>query len=464
MKKLAEYLSIDETVKLLRTNAGGLGVREFAVVKNLDYIFSPVEVYPLAPKVMGPLDDIAAVAMDMDGTSTTTEPLALNSLEYMVRRFTGRVTKEEWPGLDHEKDYPFIIGSSNFRHTEFLVRRYEQDVKPNALRQAFFETVVWTLSNMQDKGRIKDITQNAVNCGLRPLLDDSDFKKLVDSKMITDENVAENATPFVAKYGERFRTSNFNALVAACLDIYYTRYHTILKRIEAGEGDKLSKELLGSESRHLIEPMPGFAIYMALIKGLLGDEIEDLFDELKKGLLANSRVGYSQERIDSKKPVLKPLAAHFRRHPAKTALVTASIFYEANVCMKEIMHVAGLEIEKWPIPDEKKKEVLERFSDYRNVYEGFVTASDSSEARLKPHRDLYSIALYQMSIPREQYPSCIVLEDTEPGIIAARAAGISLACALPNRDTTRQDYSAASFILHGGLPELILFHNSFLKT
>jgi hypothetical protein len=34
---------------------------------------------------------------------------------------------------------------------------------------------------------------------------------------------------------------------------------------------------------------------------------------------------------------------------------------------------------------------------------------------------------------------------------------------LPNHDTRRQDYSAASFILHGGLPELILFHTTFLK-
>jgi beta-phosphoglucomutase-like phosphatase (HAD superfamily) len=463
MDKLAQYLNIDQTTEIVRVNAGALGVREFAVVKNLDYIFSPVEIYPLAPRTMGPLPDIAAVAMDMDGTSTTTEPLALNSLEYMVRRFTGRMTKEEWAGLDVEMDYPYIIGNSNFRHTEFLVKRYESEIRRDALRDAFFEAMLWTLSNIEDNGRRKDITQNAVNCGLGALIEDSEFKALVDRKVVTDENVAEHAAPFVAKYGGMFRTSTPTELVAACLDIYYTRYHTILKRIEAGEGDKLSEELLGSESRHLIEPMPGFAIYMAMIKGLLGDEIDKLFNDLKRSLLANSHVNYSEQQIDSKKPVLKPLAAHFRKHPAKTALVTASIFYEAHVCMKEIMHVASLEIENWPIPDNKKQRVLEEFSDYRNVYEGFVTATDASEARLKPHRDLYSIALYQMSVPREQYPNCIVLEDTEPGIISARAAGIGLACALPNRDTTRQDYSAACHILHGGLPELILFHNSFLS-
>ena len=34
----------------------------------------------------------------MDGTSTTTEPLALHSLEYMVRRFTGHMEKSDWEG------------------------------------------------------------------------------------------------------------------------------------------------------------------------------------------------------------------------------------------------------------------------------------------------------------------------------------------------------------------------------
>jgi len=378
----------------------------------------------------------------------------------MVRRFTGRLTKKEWAGLDHEKDYPFIIGNSNFRHTEFLVKRYEPQINQDALRSAFFEAVLWTLSNMTDRGRIKVIRQNAVNCGLSVLLENEEFKILLGKGAVNDENVGKHSEPFIKKYGSRFRTTNFNELVAACLDIYYMRYHSIMRRIEAGEGDKLSKELLGSEPRHLIEPMPGYAIYVALIKGLLVDESDFLFDELKRSLLANSHTKYQEAEINAKRHVLKKLAAYFSLKPAKTALVTASIFYEAHVCMKEIMHVASLEI--WRITDKMKMRILAAFSDYNNIYEGFITASDSSEARLKPHRDLYSIALYQMSVPREEYSNCIVLEDTEPGIISARAAGIGLACALPNRDTQKQDYSAASFVLHGGLPELMLLYNTFL--
>jgi hypothetical protein len=35
--------------------------------------------------------------------------------------------------------------------------------------------------------------------------------------------------------------------------------------------------------------------------------------------------------------------------------------------------------------------------------------------------------------------------------------------ALPNRDTSRQDYQAAAKVIRGGLPELILVHNLLLR-
>ncbi len=93
MEKLAEYLDAEQAGRLLGRLPEELGVTEFARVRNLDYVFSPYEIYPLAPRVRPPLERIVAFAVDMDGTSTTTEPLALNSLEYMVRRFTGLRTR-----------------------------------------------------------------------------------------------------------------------------------------------------------------------------------------------------------------------------------------------------------------------------------------------------------------------------------------------------------------------------------
>ncbi len=40
--------------------------------------------------------------------------------------------------------------------------------------------------------------------------------------------------------------------------------------------------------------------------------------------------------------------------------------------------------------------------------------------------------------------------------LAPRAAGFGLTIGLPNRDTSRQNYSKASCVVHGGLPELVL--------
>ncbi|NMC82892.1 MAG: hypothetical protein GYA63_08590, partial [Armatimonadetes bacterium] len=47
MKKLAEYLSVEDAAVLMRKTADEIGASEVAVVRNLGYVYSPVEVYPL---------------------------------------------------------------------------------------------------------------------------------------------------------------------------------------------------------------------------------------------------------------------------------------------------------------------------------------------------------------------------------------------------------------------------------
>ncbi len=461
MRQLAEYLTPEDAAEQLRALAGDLNADEVAVVRNLDYIYAPFELYPLAPRVSGPLDRIAAFAVDMDGTSTTTEPLALHSLEYMVRRFTNRPAKEQWTGLDPVKDYPFVIGNSNFRHTEFLVQRYGDQLDPDALREAFIESVLWTLSAMTDPQRRRDVTLNAVNSGLGPMLNDPDFLRVTGNSEVDSGNAASKAQPFVEKYGSDFTTPNPAARIAAALDIYYYRYHSILRLVEQGEGHRLSEELLGEKGRHLVEPMPGYGVFFALVKGWLGAEAANLAPELMAALPEDSHAAGMDE--DEARARLECLGRRFEETPARVGLVTASIAYETHATIKAIFDVMREEAGAWPISDARRAAIQERFSDYHAAYDGFVNATDASEARLKPHRDLYAIALFQMSIPKEDYARCIGLEDSEPGIISLRAAGVGCAVALPNHDTRRQNYAAAAHVVHGGLPELILGYNLLLK-
>ncbi len=462
MERLAKYLDLDGAADDLKRLAAQLGVSEFACVRNLDYVYCPTALYALAPRVRPPLERIVAFVVDMDGTSTTTEPLALHALEYMVRRFTGRLTKAEWPGLDPQLDYPHIIGNSNFRHTEFLVERYREHLNRESLCQAFLEAVCWTLACMDDLQRRRDITRNARHCGLGDLLDDVDFRRLVDGDTVNADNVGTQVTPFVRRFGDAFRYEHLGELVPAALDIYYMRYHSILRLIEQGRGAELSRELLGTGGRRLIEPMPGYEVFLPLIKGWLGPEIDGLYELLRDELLRGGSGDYPPTALDAARPRLVRLAEHFQRHPAKFALVTASISYEAHASMREVIAVTGERVRNWPIAAEHRDRVAGRLANYRAAFDGFVNATDACEHRLKPHRDLYSLALQQMSVPKEDYCCCVGLEDTEPGIIALRAAGIGCAVALPNRDTSRQDYSAATMMITGGLPELILIHNLLL--
>jgi hypothetical protein len=145
-------------------------------VRNLAYCYARFSDYPLAPAVHGPVAGVVAYAIDMDGTSTTTEPLALHALEYMVRRFSGRPTAREWAGLDPVRDYPNVIGHSNQRHAEYLLQRYGDEVSPAALRTAFIEALSWTLAHLPGTPRARQVIETARICGLGNSLAGDEFR------------------------------------------------------------------------------------------------------------------------------------------------------------------------------------------------------------------------------------------------------------------------------------------------
>ena len=277
------------------------------------------------------------------------------------------------------------------------------------------------------------------------------------SGTVSAENVGTLVGPFVQRFGDAFRYDHLGELVAAALDIYYLRYHSILRLIEQGRGEQLSRELLGESGRRLIEPMPGYEVFVPLIKGWLGPEVAELYEMLSSELPGDASVEPAVGRSR-----LVRSAEHFRENPAKLALVTASISYEALTSMQEVMAVTAERVRDWPLAASQRDAIAERLADCPAVFDGFVSAAHACEHRLKPHRDLYSLALQQMSIPKSDHKYCVGLEDTEPGIIALRAAGVGCAVALPNRDTSRQDYSAAAVVIPGGLPDLLLRHNLLL--
>lgn len=455
MERIAEYLTPREAADRLVKLAAAMGCTEVASVRNLTLVPAARELYLLAPHTPLPVPTVHAFAVDMDGTSTTTEPLALHALEYMVRRITGRMARAAWPGLDAKHDIPFVIGNSNFRHTEFLLQRYRNAIDPAAFRASVMEAWLWTLLAMRDRQRLAEVRRNMINCGAGAVLEDEEVRAAMSTPPAPEQR-AHLISRLTARYATLVQPPHAGAEVAAALDVYYQRYHDLLQHIEHGEGEKLARELLGG-ARHLIAPMPGYGIFMCVIKGWLDDAAARALAPLLRAAHPRDPAPRACDADG-----LARLARHFRAHPAKLALVTASIAYEAHVSMQEVMRVVRNEMAAWPLPPEQREQLCARVSAYRDVFDGFVTASDAWEARLKPHRDLYSIAMYQMSIPVECYQQCMAIEDTEPGIIAARAAGFGIAIALPNHDTTRQNYTKAARVLHGGLPELLLDHHLML--
>lgn len=456
MKKIPKFASPKKTINIFSEIIKENKIKDFAIVKNPEYIFPPLDFYPLAPKSKGIIPKLVGVVKDMDGTTTTTEPLCLHSLEYMIRKITNRMDKNVWSGLDRKIDYPHIIGNSTTRHVEYLIQTYADKIDIEVFKRAYILAAIWTLSVGKDEGRRREVLANLAPLGLEEMKSDSIFLDETSKGTFNLNKATLAAISLYEKYGSKIDLSSFNNKVRAAIDIYYTRYHEILVEISKGKGEKLSKELFGSDNRRLIEPMPGVAVFLALIKGWLGKDVAKFYNELKEHTTKNTSRKIIKTKYEKIKKLLPALGCFFEKNPAKVAVVTSSIAYEANIVLNEVFGILKNQVSKWDIEQSKKDFITEKFSSPYNTYEAIITASDSSEIRLKPHRDLYSIALNQLGISPEDFPNVAGFEDSESGTIAIRAAGIGLCIAVPFSDTQHHNLDAAAFINTGGLPETII--------
>ncbi len=126
---------------------------EFACIENAPGIFPPRELVPLGAKFSHLDGPPAAIFLDMDGTTTYTEPLFLHDVEEVVRRGTGWKTKGEWAGINPERDYPNIVGYSTQRNLEYLYASVGHAIRPDL----FFDETMKALIFLAERDVPEDI-------------------------------------------------------------------------------------------------------------------------------------------------------------------------------------------------------------------------------------------------------------------------------------------------------------------
>ncbi|MBI9071061.1 MAG: hypothetical protein JEY94_05660 [Melioribacteraceae bacterium] len=453
MSGYKKFISKREAQNLLESQSN-----DFTIINNPDYIYPLYEIVPLAMKLPKPLKAIKAIVTDMDGTTTTTEELCIYSLEFMIRKMSGKLESSDWCGIDKIIDYPHIIGNSTTKHVEYLITRYTDFMQPSEILKSFIYASVWTILYGEDEKRKEEVILNLSHFGLNKIITREKIELLKSDGVLELNSIANK---FSSEAGNKLNLNGINDFVRIGIDIYYQKYHEILRQISNGESSKVSAKLFDKPDKHLIEPVQGVFIFLSLVKGWLGDEIKNLVPTLIEEYEKKSHQKFDAniENVTSK---LIELSNYFVINPVKTAIVTSSIAYEANIVMTEMIKVVNTEIDNYNLSDEKIKFLKDKFSNYKNIYDGFITASDSSEIRLKPHRDLYSMALHQLGIAKNEFDQVVGFEDSESGTIAIRAAGIGMCIAVPFAETSGHNLEAATYICKGGLPEVLLNYNLFL--
>ncbi|MBN2309123.1 MAG: hypothetical protein JXR94_09145, partial [Candidatus Hydrogenedentes bacterium] len=316
--------------------AAALG-HEFAVVQNPSYVHPAYELYPLPDKRTELSDGMVGAVMDMDGTTTTTEPLCIHSLETMVRRITNHEGDPAWPGLNRKRDLPHIIGNSTTKHVEYLVRTYGADIDDAAFRLFYLYSAIWTIGKAADPGRRAEVCANMAALAIEDALDDPRFQELAAADSLDTPEARRGVRALTDDFGPRLRLASFADRVRAAVDVYYQRYHFILARIAAGDGESVERDVFGSQGGHLIRPMTGIGVFLAMLKGWLGTDVAFCFDEFRDHL---SRLDLASDfDVDAARALLPALGAYFAQRPAAVAVVTSSIRYEADIVLGEVFRV-----------------------------------------------------------------------------------------------------------------------------
>jgi beta-phosphoglucomutase-like phosphatase (HAD superfamily) len=151
-------------------------------------------------------------------------------------------------------------------------------------------------------------------------------------------------------------------------------------------------------------------------------------------LLADSLRDPVNQNLVEPMPGLKELLLWTKRHQIKVALVTASVHKEVSLIMPVVFQKMGF------------KETPKEF------YNALVAAEDVGELFLKPHPNLYLMAQYYLQVTGNE---CLAIEDSAPGITAARFSGASV-FAVPHHQTSAHSFEMANLgLAKGGLPEVL---------
>ncbi|MFO7873374.1 MAG: hypothetical protein R6U62_02725 [Bacteroidales bacterium] len=438
--------SFGQVISNIRKHGG-----TYAEVHNPSYVYPPVEYYPLAapnPEV----SVLKAALMDMDGTTTTTEVLCVHSLEMMMRRMSGRMTREDWKGIDHDQDLQHIIGNSTTKHVEYLLEKYADLIVEAEATRSFITAACETFWYGNDDTRKAEVMQNIKKLGVAPMIDD----------MCSGTGI-EN---IISKYAGQIRDIDFAMLTGMGIDIYYATYHRILAQLKAGKANEVKEEVtvFTGLTGKLIAPMPGISLLIPLIKGWLGAEAA----QFAEGLFREYAEKTGTTLDDEQKPVIRKkladLGKAFEESPVKVGLVTSSIAFEADIVIREVLKEMTDTIAQSGLSSHRKDAIMHAYEDYQRVYDAFVTATDSSEIRLKPHRDLYSIALHRIGVMPADFDKVIGFEDSQSGTVAIRAAGIGCCVAVPFAQTALHNLEAATHVLHGGIPQAIVEYGLFARN
>lgn len=207
---------------------------------------------------------------------------------------------------------------------------------------------------------------------------------------------------------------DMDGLMAMTEDLHMEAFEELMRR-RGFEGFRLSEE---EQAYFVGRDTAEDCRYLKERYGLEGD-LEEIFEE-------RQRIYFELVRRRGVPPNdgLEEIFEKAKRKGIKMIVTTNSPDHDVKIILESMFREMGMGVSPW------------------EFFDGFSTVS--KVARSKPEPDVYLLAIEMAGVdPRH----CLVLEDSESGVLSARRAGIMRVLAVPHRYTVGQDFSEAFAVL-----------------
>lgn len=436
---------------------------EIAVIGDTDDLHPKLQFYTLAEKTTNTFLNPRAAIINLIGSIVDISEYARLVLEYVIRQISGKYDDNSWKGLDKILDYNNLSPHSPIHNIRYLLQRYNNFINSEYFAEAYLYASIGSLILNYDEERSSQIKESLSNFGLHEIFNDEKFIEFVKKKKFDRTNSHLIKNYFVYKYGSKLRLSSYNDSVSATFDIYRFHFLEILRAIDNNNKEKkYPKELIEKAKKGIIVN-DQFAIFFAIQKGWLGEDVKYFAESLTLSYNSLPIFGKKNFHVENVCSSILKASKYFSENPINIAILSPLRFCESKILLKIISIESQEQIKQLSAPEKVKKKIIDLLSNIESSIDILTTKSSLYDIGSNFLPDLYKLTVNKLSSKGISTSEIYGIDSSISGIIGLRSSGVGLAVLDSTAPVSNEEKQYPAIIASAGLLDIIIQYNFFVQ-